>query len=79
MKDLKYEHQNIQVGWLKGDWLEGSWVGGGGVGGWGFMGWVCVWQCGWWWGAWLGGWLEGSWGGCIYSPTHEQLQCQNIL
>ena len=29
-------------------------------------------------GAWWGGWLEGSWGGCIYSPTHEQLQCQNI-
>ena len=32
----------------------------------GFMGWVVV------------GWLEGSWGGCIYSPIHEQLQCQNI-
>ena len=25
------------------------------------------------------GWVVGgSWGGCIYSPTHEQLQCQNI-
>ena len=25
----------------------------------------------WWW----GGLLEGSWGGCIYSPIYEQLQC----
>ena len=63
-------------------------VGGGGMVG-GFMGWVV----GWWvvggFMGWVGvviwvvlgcmvGWLEGSLFGCIYSPTHEQLQCQNI-
>ena len=67
-------------------WLEGSlggWVGDGvGVGGfmeWVVVGWVVVgFMGGWWWGAWWGGWLESSWDGCTYSPTHEQLQCQNI-
>ena len=52
------------MGWLEvhgvGEWLVG-WVVGE------FMGWVGMWWCGWWW----GGWLDSSWGGCIYSPTHE--------
>ena len=47
--------------------------------GWVVVGWVVVgFMGGWWWAAWWGGWLESSWGVCIYSPTHEQLQCQNI-
>ena len=41
-------------------------VGGGRVGGWRVHGMG---------GGRVGGWLEGSWDGCIYSPTHEQLQC----
>ena len=48
----------------------GGWWGGWKVGGWRFHGMGRVWWCGW--------WLEGSWGRCIYPPTHEQLQCQNI-
>ena len=47
--------------------IVGGWWGVGG-------GWLEVSLGGWWW----GGWLEGSWDGCIYSPTDEQLQCQNI-
>ena len=81
----------IYFGWLMGwevggdqvvggfiEWVGGGvggWrvhgVGSGGVGGWRVHGVVGVWWCGWWW----DGLLEGSWGGCIYSPTHEQLQC----
>ena len=60
-----------------------KWVGGRVVGG--FMGWVVVGFMGWvvvvvWVvvSAWWGGWLKGSRSECIYSPTHEQLQCQNI-
>ena len=75
MKDLRYEHQSIKVG----GWWCGWRVVGWGVYGWEVVGWVVV--------AFMGrvgvvvcmvGCLEGSWGGCIYSPTHEQLQCQNI-
>ena len=60
-------------------WFMGWEVGGDGVAE-GFMGWVVVgWLVGgfmgwvgvWWWGR----LLEGSLGGCIYSPTCEQLQC----
>ena len=40
-------------------------VDGDGVVG-GFMGWV-------------GGWLEGSWGGCIYSPTHEVIMLKYLI
>ena len=60
------------MGWVGGWVVEGfvEWVVVGWVAG-GFMGWVGIWLSGWWW----GGLLEGSWGGCIYSPTHEQLQC----
>ena len=71
---------NIYFGRVHG---VGGWVVGG-LMGWvvgKFMGWVGVWWCGWcgwWWGAWWDGKLGSSWGGCIYSPTHEQLQCQNI-
>ena len=57
MKDLKYEHQSIQVGgWLGGWRVHG--VGSGGVGGWRVHGvggcvvlWVVVWCK-------VGGWLE---------------------
>ena len=63
------------AGWVMG-WVIGGFMG------WVVVGWVVVgFMAGWWcewWGAWWGGWLESSWGGCIYSPTHEQLQCQNI-
>ena len=68
-KDLKYEHQSGWVGGLVGGFMV--WVVGWVVVGF-MVGWV------WWCGTWWGGWLEDSWGGCIYSPTHEQLQCQNI-
>ena len=81
-KHLKYENQNIKVvrwwcGWRLGGWRVHGVGGSGWVVG-EFMGWVGVWWCGKWWGAWWGGWLECSWCGSIYSPTHEQLQCQNI-
>ena len=62
MKDLKYERQSIKVGGWWGGWRVH------GVG-------VCVVVlvmvvC-------TVGWVVGGlWGGCIYSPTHEQLQCQ---
>ena len=59
----------IYFGWFMGWVVGGDGVVGGFIG-WvveGFMGWVGVWWC--------GGLLEGSWGGCIYSPTHEQLPC----
>ena len=47
----------IYFGWFMGWEMSGDGVVGG------FMGLVGVW--------WWGGLLEGSWDGCIYSPTHE--------
>ena len=71
MKDLKYEHQSIELGGWWGGWRVHR-MDGSGVGGCRIHQWVDVVVVGCMVGLVVGGCI---WDGCIYPPTHEQLQC----